>query len=367
MKIGILVSMMNNFGEKGFYNSQEIGLAKSLAKQDVEVVVYKFLPEKDELPVNMTIDRIDIRYFSTKSFGISGYVRLDVLDKELDALLYFSDTQLSLPCVYRWCKRNSVNLIPYIGVIESHSANKYVKTIMDILFLRNLNVYKKIKCLVKNINVKERLAKKGVLNTVFAPVGIDLDLVNKSFEQFDKNELKGKYNFRPEDKIMLFIGRLEEEKRPVDLIEYFEEVKFKDKSYKLLIVGKGILYEKMQSAIKMKNLADDIVYIEKIPNSDIWELYVISECFVNLNKQEIFGMVLLEALYYKTKIVAWHAPGPDYIIEDRKSGYLVSDKEEFINCVFEENSTIKENAQKRLIEELTWDKTAQIIMQEISA
>ena len=173
---------------------------------------------------------------------------------------------------------------------------------MNTLFLRNLNVYKKIKCLVKNSDVKQRLAEKGVLNTVFAPVGIDLDLVNKDFEQYDKNELKEKYGFKSEDKIILFIGRLEEEKRPVELIEYFEELKKIDENYRLLIVGKGCLYEQMQAAIKEKNLSESIVYIEKIPNNEIWELYRISESFVNLNKQEIFGMVLLEAMFYKTKI-----------------------------------------------------------------
>lgn len=365
MKIGILVSMMNNFGEKGFYNSQEIGLAKALAKQDAEVIVYKFLPKSAELPENVCKERIYIRYFLTKAFGISGIVKLDVLDKDLDVLLYFSDTQLSLPSVNKWCKKNNVRLVPYIGVIESHSTNKYVKKIMDILFLRNLSVYKKINCLVKNNDVKRRLAEKGVLNTTFAPVGIDLDLVNKDFEKSDKNVIKRKYGFSAEDKVMLFIGRLEEEKRPLDLIDYFAEIKNNDNNYKILIVGKGSFYEKMQSAIKEYNLSQDIVYIEKIPNDEIWELYRIADCFVNLNKQEIFGMVLLEAMYYKTKIVAWHAPGPDYIIEDKKSGYLVNTKEEFIACVCQQDLEVCENAQKRLIEELTWNNTANVIKESI--
>lgn len=40
MKIGILASMINNFGEKGFYNSQEIGLAKMLSSKGNEVMLY---------------------------------------------------------------------------------------------------------------------------------------------------------------------------------------------------------------------------------------------------------------------------------------------------------------------------------------
>ena len=33
MKIGILITSISNFGQSGFYNSQEIGLAKALSKK----------------------------------------------------------------------------------------------------------------------------------------------------------------------------------------------------------------------------------------------------------------------------------------------------------------------------------------------
>ena len=40
MKVGILITSISNFGQKGFYNAQEIGLAKAMAKscEAVEVI-----------------------------------------------------------------------------------------------------------------------------------------------------------------------------------------------------------------------------------------------------------------------------------------------------------------------------------------
>lgn len=36
-------------------------------------------------------------------------------------------------------------------------------------------------------------------------------------------------------------------------------------------------------------------------------------------------MAILEAMYYGCKVVAWDAPGPNLIIENGKSGWLVRD------------------------------------------
>ena len=44
MRVGLLITSIGNFGQKGFYNTQEIGLAKELNKTVDEVVVYKLVP-----------------------------------------------------------------------------------------------------------------------------------------------------------------------------------------------------------------------------------------------------------------------------------------------------------------------------------
>ena len=41
MKVNILVPFLNNFGEKGFYQSQELGLAYAFFNAGIDVTVYK--------------------------------------------------------------------------------------------------------------------------------------------------------------------------------------------------------------------------------------------------------------------------------------------------------------------------------------
>ncbi|MFQ9521534.1 MAG: glycosyltransferase, partial [Turicibacter sp.] len=335
MRIGLLVTSVGKFGQKSFYNMQEVGLAKALSVLVDEVKVYKLVSlqqEKSQERISGCTNA-SILFLPSKSFGSNGIIDLSVLDKTLDALVYFSDTQFAVPKVYKWAEKNNVKFFPYIGVIESHSTNKVKQLFVNWMFNRNLKVYRNSHCLVKTPTVEKQLHSLGVKQITVTPVGLDLSLLNQGGENIDCNILKKKYGYQASDKVILFIGRLVEEKQPLRMVDIFKKLKEKDDRYKLLMVGIGPLKEEVDKKIDENNLAVDILQIDKIMNSEIWELYRLAECFVNLNQQEIFGMAILEAMYYGCKVVAWHAPGPNLIIENGISGYLVSSEEEMIQMI----------------------------------
>lgn len=363
MTIGILVTMMNNFGQAGFYHSQEVGMAKALSRLGHRVVIYKFIREGETLPENVKLGDVLIQYHGAKAVGINGLISTDPLEKNLDALRMFGDTQLCVPRVYRWCRRHNVTFIPYIGAAESHSQSGVKARIVNMLFHRNLRVYRKSVCLAKNADVKARLEKLGVANVVLAPVGIDPDALNPRYHEADPNALKEKYGFAPSDQVILYIGRLEPEKNPVKVLELFQRLHNTSPEHKLLLVGKGVLEAQVKSTIRSLGLEGCVKWIPAIPNREIWELYRLCCCFVNLNRNEIFGMVLLEAMYYEAKVVAWHAPGPDFIIEDGRSGFLVSSDQAFLDAVLAESPEVGGNAHRRVAEQFTWDATARLIEQ----
>lgn len=41
----------------------------------------------------------------------------------------------------------------------------------------------------------------------------------------------------------------------------------------------------------------------------MWEIYEMSDYYLNMNKGEIFGMAIMEAVYYKTSVAAILRPG----------------------------------------------------------
>lgn len=364
MRVGILVTSIGNFGQKGFYNTQEIGLARAMAPLADEVKVYKLVAEDQEKGAEAIegCRHASISFIPSRNFGINGLLDTGVLDNTLDALIYFSDTQLSVPRVFRWARKNHVRFLPYIGVIESHSTSKLKKLIVDWTFGRNLKVYKKSACLVKTPTVESALREAGVNGSItVTPVGLDMALMKADYEDSDPAALKVKHGYAREDKVVLFIGRLIEEKQPVRMIEIFAALAGKDDAYRLLMVGTGEMKGAVVRAIETYGLNGKVRLLDRIPNSDIWELYRLSEAFVNLNQQEIFGMAILEAMYYGCKVVAWEAPGPKLIIENGISGWLVSNNEQVIGKITDP-ADMAEASHDRIVSGFTWHATAQKMM-----
>ena len=239
MKIGILITSISNFGQKGFYNAQEIGLAKSMAKICETVEVYKLVPIAQEKKTEKICENAVLYLIPSKNSGINGAMNVDELNQSLAALIHFSDTQFSVSKVYHWCKKNSVQYVPYIGVVESHSTSRLKQVITNLLFEKNLAAYRKCYCCVKTPTVQKLLSGMGVKNTIVTPVGLDLDLLHKDYKDTPILELKNKYGYCEADKVLLFIGRMIDEKQPVRMIDILAKIREKDTSYKLLMVGTG--------------------------------------------------------------------------------------------------------------------------------
>ena len=362
MRLGLLVTSVGSFGNKGFYNLQEVGLARELDKAFEEVLVYRLVSKND----TELVERIEgcanatLRLIPARKLGSNGKPDFRLLDPTIDLMVYFSDTQLFFSSVYQWCRKNNIRLIPYIGVSRSHSDNPVKQFVRNILFFRNLKGYRKLPCLAKTPAVCHSLIGNGVKNITVAPVGLDTERLDNHHGSFLVSELRKKYGFAQDDKIILFIGRMTAEKQPCLMIRIFNEVIRLNQSYRLCMVGSGELSDAVYELVEEYGLTKKVKRLEKIPNDDIWELYRIADCFVNLNRHEIYGMVLLEAMFYGCKVIAWNAPGPDFIIRDGVTGYLTDSLEKTVRLILD-SKPVAEQSRAAILSDFTWKKTAGII------
>lgn len=367
MKLGILVPSVGDYGDIKFYNSQEVGLARTLDEMCDEIIVYKAVPisqKRNTVKIAGTKNAI-LKEIPVRSIGINGLWDCKALDPSMNGLVCFSDTQLSVPRIDKWCKKHNIPMFPYIGSFESHSENKVKRFVINRLFSRNLNVFKKNFCLAKTPTVVNELKKRGVQNICLAPVGLDMTRLHKNYTEIAPGELKQKYGFDENDKIILFVGRMIDEKQPLHMLRIFSKLHRIDNSYRLLMVGQGPLEEKVKVEIETLGITEYIKRIKRIPNERIWELYRLADCYVNLNQQEIFGMAVLEAMYYGCKVVAWRAPGPELIIEDGVSGYLV-DSDTLLCERIQSDGFVPENAKHHIERYFTWKNSAECIFKLVS-
>lgn len=363
MNIAIVVPIVGNFGRKGFYHSQEIGLGKEIAKRGHKVTVYKCVPLRSMEKI--TVERhecITVKYIPTLSIGPHGLFKSSIIEKDSEILFVFSDTQLVIPSLYNYCKKNSIKFIPYVGI--AHSFQKSIKSkIIDWIFrLTTLKVYRKETVIAKTEDAKQELISMGIEKCIVAPVGLDFESLKVNFEEYDRIGLRKKWGFSENDIIISFVARLQAEKRPIELIDIFKKMNLPNK--KLVIIGDGPLKKDINEKIFSEELEDKVVIIPQVKYNEMWELHYIADYFLNLRDDEIFGMAIMEAVYYKSCVIAISAPGPDTILKGMKSHVICesfSEINDMINIKRINTKSISED-QLRLKENFGWDKCVEAII-----
>ena len=332
MKIGILQTAYKKANEYGvFYNVQEIGLGRALSELGHTVILYKGVDgessSRQDGPRDFTINLVSLKYF-----GINGLFNPDVMDPTLDVLIYFCDTQIKVPSVYSWCKKNNVKFIPYVGVIESHSENAYKRRLMDFLTRQNIRIYKKCFVLAKTPGIADKLSSLGCKRITIIPAGLDATLL--------KNTGKDTANQKNFIDSLLFIGRMEEEKQPLEMVRIYKQLLDINPSLKLTMIGDGYLFDDVNKAIQelveLKSLPDNqITLIRKVKYEQMADYYQSHSAYINLNKVEILGMSILEAMYYGCTVFAISAPGPRFIIKNEPDtcGFIAKDSDDLINVI----------------------------------
>lgn len=352
-----------------YYNSQEMGMAKALIRSfpdhrvDIVVLSGKAKVREDFFVKDEGVDdRICVHVLPGKGIGHHGYLDLKIL-KELKADLVhlLADNMFFSPNVIDYCQKNRIKCHLYIGTLYSDSSNRIKRGIGRLMFGRNIAAYKKVPVYAKTPFVRKQLQKLGV-DAKLAPVGLEPENLIPS--KRDISAVREKYGIPSDRKVLLYVGRLQEYKRPLEAVELLEKLSHDDSSkYFLLMIGSGELESALKDRIKAGNLEQLVKLIGRVPNSEMKDIFRACDYFVNFNRVEIYGMAILEAMANSCPVVAMRAPGPEYIIENGRSGFLCSSigemKGKIISLCGDDNmrTDIITEARRRVENELTWDKT----------
>jgi glycosyltransferase involved in cell wall biosynthesis len=164
---------------------------------------------------------------------------------------------------------------------------------------------------------KQLLSWKTTAPVVTLPTGVDK--LTTSAEYADK--LRREFEFRKEDKLIVFAGRIGTEKNIGVLITAFNTIGRQDKNAKLVLAGQGDDLDRYKSQASKSKYANRIIFTGWIDHSHIGSLYSIATLFAFPSLTDTQSLVVNEAAWAGLPIIMVD-PDVNEVVVDGKSGFV---------------------------------------------
>lgn len=358
------MEVMNNT-----YNIQEVGLAKALVRRG-NICDILFWTDREEKNIEIPVDnggKVIVFYRHGKTaLKNTVYSRC----KEL-----FSKYDILQPCEYNqiqsWIlsKKYPKKTVIYHGPYYSPFNKRYnlMCSIFDRFFLHQ---YIKLgtKFIVKSKLAKKFLTEKGIESNNICEAGVGIDAQVLSAKGTECQEpLYKQMSIDDAFPKILYIGKFEERRNIPFIIKVFAGILKKQSNAKLYMIGSG--EEKYLSMVwklaKELNVDKNIAYQKKMEQKYLSNIYKLADIFLLPTEYEIFGMVLLEAMYYEDVVITTNNGGSSTLIQDGVNGYIRESKEEnawidlIVETIKSKENVIGKKASSTISKNYTWDKLAE--------
>lgn len=276
------------------------------------------------------------------------------------------------------------NVSLYSGPYWNMFMLKFTSLIYDWLFTKGINRNMRA-IFVKSDLAKLYLEKKGYTNVLNVGVGLDME----KFE--DKSEIESStqviVDYMTNFPCILFVGTICDNKNFPLLLDTYKLILEKRKDVKFVIIGKpkqswfrkllGKTNESYMTDVLRKypiSVIQNIMFVREINNSQLKYIYPLAKAFLLPSKHEIFGMVLLEAMYLGAPVVTSVNGGSVTLIGMDGPGQIVQNyspydwAEAVMRYINNQDyaKDITKRAQLLVKEHFNWDFIAKKMLENIS-
>ena len=312
------------------YNCQELGLAKTLADKGYRVSLIMGGPKQEYISYKAGTGTVDIYYLACKAIHQS----LCIFDgwKELltqlrPSIIQVHEFGLNMSfLVTKWAKSKGIKTVLIQGNYETTKKPilKQYEHIFNTVFGKS--VLKKVDAIgCKTKAAVEYVGRYCNRKTMLTPVGLDTSKMTETEGNWftNKNDVHGK-------RVLLYVGKMEQRRNPLFLLKLMKEL---GDEYVLVLVGDGPLMPQMMEFIGANKLTSVIV-VGKLKQEELPAVYNSSDLFLLASDYEIFGMVILEAMYFGVPVISSSTAGSNTIITNDSGTIIPSyDKDAWITAI----------------------------------
>jgi glycosyltransferase involved in cell wall biosynthesis len=137
----------------------------------------------------------------------------------------------------------------------------------------------------------------------------------------DPRLLRAEFGFAPDAPLLLFVGRLAQQKRVHDLLKAIDLLQHVQPDLRSLIVGEGPLRDHLEDTAHAYDLDSRLQFLGH--RNDVPRLMAAADVVVLPSAYEGLPNVVLEAMRFGKPVVATAAPGTTEVVVDGETGVLV--------------------------------------------
>ena len=203
-------------------------------------------------------------------------------------------------------------------------------------------------------------------------LGVDIE---NSYVEESISELREKFNINERDFILLTVSRFYPRKGFETILNALNHIINENKgiSIKYLIIGGGEEQRNIELQIKKLNLENHVTLLGSLDDNLKNQYYKLSDLFVlvpEISKESIegFGIVYIEANYFKLPVIGSLSGGVKMAIIEGKTGFLIKPKDDLTLkkkiMLLYQNKQLRHdlgvNGHERVVEFFNWKKNALI-------
>jgi len=175
---------------------------------------------------------------------------------------------------------------------------------------------------------------------VMPQLGVDESL----FSPKPQPELAAKLGIQPGEFVVGFVGRFVREKGLITLVDALASLK--DKSWKLLLIGRGALQSELISKAAENNFKDRIILVESVPHDEVFKYINLMSTLVlpsetnykfktltSAGWKEQFGHVLIEAMACQVPVIGSNSGEIPHVIGDAGLIFPEGDAKGLADCL----------------------------------
>lgn len=182
--------------------------------------------------------------------------------------------------------------------------------------------------LTPSAKAADYLAQIGITPPItVVPNGIDLQI----FQPHPSNYLQTRFRVPHDAKVLLFVGRLNQEKCPILAYEMFRALSRQRSDVCLVMVGDGSMRDEVTQMAVRDGLQGRLILTGLVDYADMHAVYNAADIWISTSKSEVHPMVALEAVACGLPVVAWRDQALEGIIEDGVNGFVVDTEDAFVN------------------------------------